>query len=162
MSREHFKAVERLYHAALEIEPERRSAFIAEACEGDEFLRSEVQMLLGLDSQANEFLEEPAINVVARQAARRPTDSLIGSRLGPYKLHALIGSGGMGEVYRAEDTRLLRNVAVKVLPAAVAADPEQMRRLEREARTLAAMNHPNIATIYGLEEREVQGLSCLN
>jgi eukaryotic-like serine/threonine-protein kinase len=152
MSLDRFKAVEHLYHAALEIEPERRSAFLAEACAGDESLRSEVQMLLGLDLQASEFLEEPEIEVVARQAATRPLNSLIGRQLGPYKLHALIGSGGMGEVYRAEDTRLRRNVAVKVLPAAVAGDPQQLQRLEREARALAAINHPNIAAIYGLEE----------
>src|SRR5690242_18531132 len=76
----------------------------------------------------------------------------IGEHLGPYEVLALIGAGGMGEVYRARDTKLDRDVAVKVLPAAVARDPERLARFEREAKVLAALNHPNIAAIYGLQE----------
>ena len=72
-----------------------------------------------------------------------------GTRLGPYEISALIGAGGMGEVYRATDTGLGRQVAIKVLPAAFATDPERLARFEREAKTLAALNHPNIAQIYG-------------
>ena len=76
-----------------------------------------------------------------------------GDKLGPYEILAPIGSGGMGEVYRARDTKLDREVAIKVLPEAVAQDPERLARFEREAKVLAALNHPNIAQIYGLEER---------
>src|SRR6185295_15688136 len=75
-----------------------------------------------------------------------------GTRLGPYEIAALIGVGGMGEVYRATDTNLARQVAIKVLPASVAADPDRLARFDREAKTLAALNHPNIAAIYGLEK----------
>ena len=75
-----------------------------------------------------------------------------GSRLGPYEIAAQIGAGGMGEVYRATDTRLGRQVAIKVLPAAVAHDADRLARFDREARTLATLNHPNIAAIHGLEE----------
>jgi serine/threonine protein kinase len=75
-----------------------------------------------------------------------------GSRLGVYQITGLIGAGGMGEVYRARDTRLGRDVAIKVLPTSFAADPERHARFEREARVLAALNHPNIAAIYGVEE----------
>src|SRR6202161_1243649 len=76
-----------------------------------------------------------------------------GIKLGPYEILAPIGTGGMGEVYRARDTKLKRDVALKVLPAAVAGDPERMARFHREAEVLAALNHPNIAQIYGIEER---------
>jgi len=75
-----------------------------------------------------------------------------GTRLGPYEIAAQIGVGGMGEVYRATDTNLARQVAIKVLPASVAADPDRLARFDREAKTLAALNHPNIAAIYGLEK----------
>ena len=76
-----------------------------------------------------------------------------GTRLGPYEILAPIGAGGMGEVYRARDTKLERDVAIKVLPQALAQDPERLARFEREAKVLAALNHPNIAQIYGLEQR---------
>jgi serine/threonine protein kinase len=75
-----------------------------------------------------------------------------GSKLGPYEIIGAIGAGGMGEVYRAHDSRLNRDVALKVLPEVFAADPDRMARFEREARVLGALNHPNIAAIYGLEE----------
>ena len=77
-----------------------------------------------------------------------------GSRLGPYEILSALGAGGMGEVYRARDTRLNRNVAIKVLPAALAGDPERMARFQREAEVLAALNHPHIAAIYGLEVKD--------
>src|SRR5215469_4366627 len=76
-----------------------------------------------------------------------------GTRLGPYEILAPIGAGGMGEVYRARDTKLKRDVALKVLPEAFASDPERMARFQREAEVLASLNHPNIAQIYGVEER---------
>src|SRR6516162_241025 len=76
-----------------------------------------------------------------------------GSRLGPYEIVALLGAGGMGEVYRARDTRLKREVALKVLPEAFARDPGRMARFQREAEVLASLNHPNIAQVYGVEER---------
>jgi serine/threonine protein kinase len=77
-----------------------------------------------------------------------------GARLGPYEVTGHLGQGGMGEVYRATDTNLARQVAIKVLPDAVASDPDRLARFDREAKTLAALNHPNIAQIYGLEKSE--------
>src|SRR5271170_2620037 len=76
-----------------------------------------------------------------------------GERLGPYEIVAPIGAGGMGEVYKARDTKLDREVAIKVLPAVLAQDPERLARFEREAKVLASLNHPNIAQIYGIEDR---------
>ena len=86
------------------------------------------------------------------QPANPGKDLPIGSRLGPYEILARIGAGGMGDVYRASDTKLGRNVAIKVLPEAFAHDPGRLVRFKREAKMLASLNHPNIATIYGLEE----------
>src|ERR1700686_4826383 len=77
-----------------------------------------------------------------------------GARLGPYEILAPIGAGGMGEVYRGRDTKLDREIAIKVLPAALARDPERLARFEREAKVLASLNHPNIAQIYGIEEAD--------
>ena len=78
----------------------------------------------------------------------------IGARIGPYEVTGAIGAGGMGEVYRARDTRLGRDVAIKILPAAVSGDSDRRARFEREAKTLAALNHPNIAHLHGIEERD--------
>jgi eukaryotic-like serine/threonine-protein kinase len=81
------------------------------------------------------------------------------TRVGPYEITAQIGAGGMGEVYRATDTNLGRQVAIKVLPEAFAQDPDRVARFEREARTLASLNHPNIAHVYGLQQADgVQAL----
>src|SRR5436190_13929285 len=85
--------------------------------------------------------------------------SLGGSRLGPYEIVSLLGAGGMGEVYRARDTKLGRDVAIKILPPAFAGDPERLARFEREARLLASLNHPHIAQIYGVEETD--GITAL-
>ncbi|HVZ19912.1 MAG TPA: protein kinase, partial [Vicinamibacterales bacterium] len=79
------------------------------------------------------------------------SSAVVGTRIGPYQILAPLGAGGMGEVYRATDTNLARQVAIKVLPASVAADPERLARFDREAKILAALNHPNIAAIYGVE-----------
>ena len=87
-----------------------------------------------------------------RQNQRRRMPLSVGTRLGPYEIVAAIGSGGMGEVYRATDTNLKRAVAIKVLPASVSGDPDRLARFQREAEVLAALNHPNIAAIYGLEK----------
>jgi eukaryotic-like serine/threonine-protein kinase len=78
----------------------------------------------------------------------------VGTRLGPYEILAAIGAGGMGEMYRAWDTRLKRDVAIKVLPEALSADPDRLARFQREAELLATLNHPNIAAIYGIEESQ--------
>ena len=78
--------------------------------------------------------------------------TLIGSRIGVYQVHSVLGVGGMGEVYRARDTKLGRDVAIKILPQHLAGDPDRMERFEREARVLASLNHPHIASIYGFED----------
>ena len=142
-----------LYHRALERTPEQRSAFLQEACDGDDALREEVESLLRYESVTSRFLETPASAV----AAGGP--SMLNRQLGPYTIVAPLGVGGMGEVYRARDTRLGRDVAIKILPPHFVSDPERRARFAREARLLATLNHPHIGAIYGLEESD--GLSAL-
>ena len=155
-SPDRWRLVERLYHEALSREEFQRAAFLREACVGDEALRRDVESLLAYASDARDFLATPAIEAMG------PTDldpeglgrPLVGARLGPYEIGSLLGVGGMGEVYRARDTRLGRDVAIKILPDAFLADAERRARFEREARLLASLNHPHIGSIYGFEERE--------
>src|SRR5207244_4114768 len=127
-----FRRVEELYHAALARGRDERDLFLKEACGDDEGLLRDVRSLLGYEEAAKGLLEEP----VAEAATQRLT-VIYGTRLGPYEVGGLIGAGGMGEVYRARDTRLGREVALRVLPAHVAKDPEALARVAREARTLA-------------------------
>ncbi len=148
MQDEQWRQVEELYHAALDRDPEEREAFLDEACAGDEALRREVESLLRFDDRAQRFIEAPALEVAARLQAEEQAGSLIGRQLGHYRILALLGAGGMGEVYRARDTRLDREVAVKVLPAHLAQDPEALLRFEREAKAVAALSHPNILAIH--------------
>jgi eukaryotic-like serine/threonine-protein kinase len=149
MDAERWAAVERLYHAARERrDAGGRAAFLDQACAHDAALRAEVESLLAHDpAETSAFMEVPAVAQLAGDMAAA-TARFEGVRFGPYKLGTLLAAGGMGEVYRAEDTRLGREVAVKVLPAYVSTDPARRARLEREARAIAAVTHPNICALY--------------
>jgi serine/threonine protein kinase/Tol biopolymer transport system component len=147
-----WQQIERLFHEALERPLAERAAFLDRSCAGDESLRREVNALLDSPATANRFLDRDALEVAAALVSVSKTPVLSGQRLGVYQLQERIGSGGMGEVYRAHDTRLGRDVAVKILPPGFSADPNRQARFEREARVLAALNHPNIGAVYGLEE----------
>jgi serine/threonine protein kinase/Tol biopolymer transport system component len=142
-----------VFAGARALPADRRPTFLAEACGGDDALREEVESLLASDQRAKSFLEAPAV-VRGDNACDQARLMMEGQRLGVYQVQALLGAGGMGEVYRARDTRLERDVAVKFLPHAFTSDPERLARFEREARMLAALNHPNIGAIYGFEEIE--------
>ena len=150
MNPELWQKVEELFHQALEQPMVERQTFLAQSCGQDDELRQEVEMLLARDAQAASFLEVSAI--VNLPATLAPAGSLVGRTVGPYRIVSPLGAGGMGEVYRAHDSKLERDVAIKTLPHAFARDPGRLARLRREARTLASLNHPNIAAVYGLEE----------
>ena len=141
-----WRRVEQLFHDARERPPDQRGAFLAQACDGDPALQHDVESLL---AQEEGSLLRDGVQALARQMTGGSRE---GTRLGPYVLGPLIGEGGMGEVYRARDARLDREVAIKLLPADLAHDPDRLRRSEREARVLASLNHPNIAALFGLEE----------
>jgi TolB-like protein/tetratricopeptide (TPR) repeat protein len=148
-----------LHHAALARAPGERSAFLKEACAGDEALRQEVESLLDDESASAQFVETPAVEVAAAIGSAPSGPQMVGRTLGPYRIVAPLGAGGMGEVYRARDSKLGREVAIKILPAHFTADPERRARFAREARLLATLNHPHIGAIYGLEETD--GLTAL-
>jgi eukaryotic-like serine/threonine-protein kinase len=149
MSPKASKRISDVYHAALDRAPAERRGFLEQACGGDETLRREVESLLRYEPASARFLETPAAIIAAANAT-----SLIGSQLGPYRIVASLPPGGMADVFRARDSKLPRDVVVKILPAEYAADPERRARFAREARLLATLNHPNIATLYGLEEAD--------
>ncbi len=146
MDPERWKRIDRIFKQALSRPPESLASFLEEACAGDEELRLEVESLIGHDRQVGSLIASPA--------AELPHLDLAGRSILHYRVLEKIGEGGMGVVYRAHDTRLNRDVAIKLLPEALVADPERKARLEREARLLATLSHPNVAAIYGLEESD--------
>ena len=152
MEPERWQQIDKLLEAALEQEESQREAFLKEACKGDEALRQEVESLL--EHQSEHFMEGPAVGMAAEGLVKDQVQALVGKQMGSYKILSLLGKGGMGEVYRARDMKLEREVAIKVLPAEFTQDPGRLARFQREAKLLAALNHPNIAAIYGLEESD--------
>ncbi len=144
MKPDRWQRVRTILEAALELPPEDRASFLDQACASEPELRKQVDSLLACEDVAS-FLEEPPLGRMALSA---------GTRLGPYEILAPIGAGGMGEVYRARDTKLGREVAIKVLPEEFTQHPQKLARFEREARLLASLNHPGIATLYEVEEAE--------
>ncbi len=144
MRPERWVKIQEIFAGALEREPAERSDYLIGVCT-DPSLRQEVELMIAAHEQGESGFLEPA-------DAGRKEALQDGTKIGPYEVLAAIGAGGMGEVYLARDTRLGRDVAIKVLPAAFARDPERLARFQREAKFLASLNHPNIASIYGLEE----------
>ena len=139
MTPEQWQKVRDVLAEALELKPQQRPAFLDRACSPDSGLRREVEKLLASSDEAHSsFLQSSTLHVTLTP----------GTKLGDYEVIAMVGSGGMGEVYRARDTRLRRDVAIKVLPASVSLDPERLRRFEQEARATAALNHPNILAVF--------------
>ncbi len=153
MTPDRWKRVEALYHAALARPAGERVSFLAEACPDDEALRRDVESLLNSTGSDDEFLGGAARIAAPPDIVAAHAD-MTGRTIGGYHLQRLLGAGGMGEVYRARDAKLGRDVAIKILPRAVTRDPDRLARFEREARMLAALNHPNICAIYGLEEAD--------
>ena len=154
MTPERHQQIGQLYHAALELAPTERAAFLAQACAGDKSLRSEVESLLAVQAEADNFFAAPAMEIAAKSLAAEQAQVTRAERLGHYRIIAPLGAGGMGEVYLAQDQKLGRKLALKLLPAAFTASPDRLRRFEQEARAASALNHPNIITIYEVGEIE--------
>jgi serine/threonine-protein kinase len=148
-----WELIEHAYHGARDLSGAERARFLDRECGSDAAIRRQVEALLAQDDSPDSLLNQPVVDGAAGWAGSLgPRTSLIGRSIGPYHVLEHLGSGGMGEVYRARDPKLNRDVALKVLPPIFALDVERLARFKREAQVLASLNHPNIGAIYGFEE----------
>lgn len=150
MSSEHWQQLKQIFNAAISIAPNERAQFLDERCGGDENLRREVETLLKADVES--FMETPLIGKLAEAIIKNPSSLAAGTRIGHYKILELLGAGGMGEVYLAEDRLLGRRIALKILLPESQADRERVSRFLQEARAASALNHPNILTVHEVGE----------
>src|SRR5215472_7322712 len=156
MDSERWKQIDSLLQQALERPAEEREGFLRRVCNGDEALEREVRSLLASHQKAGSFMENPAADAARQVLATEPSlmgapapSPKLGTMMAHYRLTAKIGEGGMGEVFRARDTKLQRDVALEILAQAMAWDSDRLARFEREAQVPPSLNHPNIAAIYG-------------
>jgi serine/threonine-protein kinase len=154
MKPERWLQIEELCQAVLDRTEEQRASFLDSRCAGDEALRREVESLLRYQEPAHNFIEAPALEVAARVVAADQARPLISDRMSHYRVLSLLGAGGMGKVYLAEDINLNRRVALKLLPLEFTRNAGRVRRFNQEARALSTLNHPNIVTIYEIGEVE--------
>jgi len=148
MKTERWQQVNDLFQSATELAPDKRAAFLGDACHGDKTLYRQVQSLIASYERAENFIESPAFEVAPELLTNKKASALLGELIGHYRIESLIGIGGMGEVYLARDEQLGRKVALKLLPQRLTADKTQLDRLKTEARAASALNHPNILTVY--------------
>jgi serine/threonine protein kinase len=152
MNPERWEQASRILDIALELDPERRAAYLDEVCANDDELRQEVESLLRASAQAGSLLDSPAMAMAAPLLVSDSVKTLLGQSIGHYKIITALGTGGMGEVYLAQDIRLGRQVALKLLPTYLSGDRDRLRRFEQEARAASSLNHPNVCMIHEVGE----------
>src|SRR5438552_872686 len=146
------ETIEQILYAALEQEPDQVPHFLETACGSDEVLRRKVEALLASRERVGNFIETPAVGIATRIIENAQADSLVGQTFGHYKISKPIGSGGMGEVYLATDTTAGRKAALKLLPMHFTGNAERLHRFQQEAHALVGLNHPNILTVYEIDD----------
>jgi serine/threonine protein kinase len=151
MTPERWQQVKAIFNSAIQYRPGERESFLSQACSGDHYLRSEVESLIASHEKSGEFIDAPAYQAAAWLADDK-AELKSGQKIGSYEVLSFISRGGMGEVYLAQDQRLSRKVALKLLPVSFTTDLDRLRRFEQEARAASALNHPNIITIYEIQE----------
>jgi Tol biopolymer transport system component len=157
MTPERWQQICGLLESAMELRPEDRVAYLDSQCAGDPSLRKDVDEMLSSQGKLNpDFLEAPAAGQLRVPPLTGAIDTVLpsGTRLGNYELRALLGAGGMGQVYRARDTLLKRDVAIKIIPNFYSTDPSRLHRFKQEAEATAALNHPNILTVYQVGQQD--------
>src|ERR1700694_3111185 len=154
MPNKHWEQIEAFFHAVLALDAGERSAYLLEKCAGDESLRREVESLIDAFESSNGLMEQPVFGLGMRLLQGKRMESMIDRVVGAHKILSHLGSGGMGEVYLAEDTRLSRKVALKFLSPEFVGDNWAKRQLKKEAQSVASLDHPNICPVYGIEEDE--------
>ena len=154
MTPERWQQVKQIFQSAIERQPADRDSFISQACADDPELRSEVESLISSHNQAGDSVEELATQLAAQMVTDDRDASLIGRTFGPYQIISSIGKGGMGEVYLAQDSRLGRRVALKLLRKEFTKDEDRLRRFKQESRAASALNHPNIVTVYEIGQTD--------
>jgi serine/threonine protein kinase len=158
MDSERERHITSIFHSAIAREPHERGPYLEGACAGDNALRHEVEALIKSHESAGSFIDSPAYErgaeLLEGNSGARAGQKRVGQSIGPYKIISLVGAGGMGEVYRAHDARLGREVALKLLPDSLAGGTDGVRRFQQEARAASALNHPNILAIYDIGEHD--------
>ncbi|HJP93310.1 MAG TPA: protein kinase [Pyrinomonadaceae bacterium] len=156
MTPERWQQLDHLFHSALEVAQEKRAAFLREVCAGDDSLLRHVESLISAHEEAGSFIESPALEVEARELAGEtaPTKIASGKTISHYEIISPLGSGGMADVYLAQDLTLNRRVALKLLPEYFTRDRDRLRRFQQEARTASSLNHPNIITTYEIGQAD--------
>src|SRR2546425_411189 len=152
MKPERWAQIKSIFFAAAEQPADERAAFIRSQCNGDESLAVQIESLFAAHDQAGSFIESFPNEEATVDLVDLPIEPMIGQQIGPYKVISLIGRGGMGEVYLAQDSRLGRKVALKLLRSEFTQNEDRLRRFQQEARAASALNHPNILTIHEIRQ----------